>query len=783
MSEPTASEMPARPTEAALTDRVALGLLAGTLTLMVAAGCWADASFFLRDDFLNYYLGGFAEISRALSAGEFPLLTQGSWQAGALGGEYQFGLFSPVLLAANLMLFGAGASLQLIATALVWLHLLILASGAYRLARGREHSPELSLMVALAASLNGWIAIWGVNWFGALAAIAWLPWAWWALEREHFKLAGVFLALLITAGFPHACLMAGFVVIVEVGRRMIAHRAINTRAINTRDLASSGAPIGSLMLGLGLSAPAWLMLVEYSGATLRSQNTASWFLQTDLTVPFKALFGTVLPHITAPWRAPWLGADDSPSIVMHCGLVPVALLATAFWVRRSRLLQELDYDLLVLAVLLLLMAAPGVSVMRWSFRWLPLFFLQLALVAAGAARSIPDDALKRFGRTAWLLVASVATLALALDGDRDAPTLVLIFGLLATATLWWGLDAAALRGSEKASSARLHMLWLVVPISAALTFGTSLEAFPIHHRRVEPVPTSAFDPEITYLAFYTLADLAPNPLIYPGQRYFPGNEPLHAGPRTVNGYSPLQPAGLARTLGLNYMGAMIAQELVPGIAKQPLGPLLRRMAVDGLIVWPNSHELRDLPFADFERVTALSEGKGANEITIYHRRGERSKRIQTVPQARVIPWVDQISLLGRSDEPRLERPGLSSDAPDQSTVFGAARVSRIEEGRHRMAARVDTRGSKLPAIVSFARPWLPGYRATLDGESVELLRLDLMMPAVEVPAGREVDIVLAYRPASLRLGLGLVVLSALAMTATGGWRRLRLRRHAADLAG
>jgi hypothetical protein len=56
--------------------------------------------------------------------------------------------------------------------------------GGYLLARGRNLAPPLSLMVAFVAALNGWIICWGAtDWFGALGAFAWLPWAWWGMER------------------------------------------------------------------------------------------------------------------------------------------------------------------------------------------------------------------------------------------------------------------------------------------------------------------------------------------------------------------------------------------------------------------------------------------------------------------------------------------------------------------------------------------------------------------------------------------------------------------------
>ncbi len=755
-------------------DGSALALLGGVLSLIMLAGLWVDRSFFLRDDFLNYYLGAFSEISRALTAGEFPLLTPLSWQSGALGGEYQYGLFSPVLLLVNLILFNSGASLPLIAAILVWSHLLILSSGAYLLARGREHSPELSLMVALASSLNGWIAIWGVNWFGALAAIAWIPWAWWALERAQRRhkfsdtvLAGLFTALIFTAGFPYACLMAIFVIVGVAGR--VAVSSPYQRPFSKPVWRKILAPGWSLAIGLGLSAPAWLMLVEYSSATMRSQNTARWFFQTDLTVPFKALFGTLLPRLTAPWRGPWLPADDTASIVMHSGLAPVVLLVTAFWVLRSRLLHKLDYDFLLLATLFLLMAAPGLGVMRWSFRWLPLFFLQTALTAAGAVRWMPATTRRQFGRTAWILVVAVSSYALLVDGARDSGTLALIVGEVVLVSLWWGIDAHD--GLQvRMPWLRLQMPWLVVPISALLTFGNSLESFPIHHRRVEPQLVQAFDPAVTYLALYTLADNAPNPMIYPGQRYFPGNEHLHDGLRLVNGYSPLQPAGLAATFGFNYLGAMTVKELAPEIAEQPLGPLLRRMAVDGLILWPESRELRNIPFDDFERATGLPEAE------VYHRRSEPSPRVQVVSRAQRRPWIQPISLPRLTAEPILEHHSVASET--QWVDFGPATLTVIKDARHHVKVEVDTRTSKRPALVSFARPWFPGYRATLDGEPTDVQRLDFMMPAIEVPAGRQAEVVLAYRPTSVAIGCGLVLLTLIALV--GRWTISLRSRLAAE---
>ena len=72
------------------------------------------------------------------------------------------------------------------------------------------------MMVAFVAALNGWIICWGAtDWFGALGAFTWLPWAWWGLERAldptsdrwRFLWPAPFVYLLVTGGFPYTVLM------------------------------------------------------------------------------------------------------------------------------------------------------------------------------------------------------------------------------------------------------------------------------------------------------------------------------------------------------------------------------------------------------------------------------------------------------------------------------------------------------------------------------------------------------------------------------------------------
>ena len=156
--------------------------------LLVVAFClvllWHDPLLFWNDDYAISILPVFADIARSWSEGHLPLLSPYSWVCGNLAGEFQYGTFSVFVNGAVVVIWKFALTFPQQAAALSITHLFALATGGYMLARGRHLSSPLSVMVALVAALNGWIICWGAtDWFGALGAFAWFPWAWWAMER------------------------------------------------------------------------------------------------------------------------------------------------------------------------------------------------------------------------------------------------------------------------------------------------------------------------------------------------------------------------------------------------------------------------------------------------------------------------------------------------------------------------------------------------------------------------------------------------------------------------
>ncbi|PYI78415.1 MAG: hypothetical protein DMF04_03410, partial [Verrucomicrobia bacterium] len=238
---------------------------------------------FWKDDYEISILPVFADIARAWNDGEFPLLSPYSWVCGNLAGEFQYGVFSIFINALIICVWKFPLTFPQQAAALSIAHIAVLSGGAFLLARGRNLSVPLSIFVALVASLNGWIICWGASdWFGALGAFAWLPWAWWAAEqtldatrsRWRFLWPAPFVYLLITGGFPYTILMLLFVYIWLALRTIFERQAIDPDRSNQspghslnrfhlHQLTRIGPLSIGVALGMGLAAPAWLALLDY----------------------------------------------------------------------------------------------------------------------------------------------------------------------------------------------------------------------------------------------------------------------------------------------------------------------------------------------------------------------------------------------------------------------------------------------------------------------------------------------------------------------------------------
>lgn len=705
---------------------IAAGLIVTAFCLILL---WHDPLFFWNDDYELSILPVFADVARSWSEGHLPLLSPYSWVCSNLAGEFQYGTFSIFVNAAVVLIWKFPLSFPQQAAALSITHLFVLAAGAFLLARDRKFSVSLSIFVALIAALNGWIICWGAtDWFGALGAFAWLPWAWWGLERAlnrertrwRFLWPAPFVYLLVTGGFPYTVLMLAF---------LIAWLSIRS-LVQTKSLLSILPMIGGAALGFGMSAPAWLAVLDYIHGSARgiTSSTAHW----QWLVPLSALPGFILPCWTVNW------VDFSTRMMPHsatelaCGLVaPVAVIAALFNHGRA-FFKKLRWEFLLLLLVLLLCLLPTAGVFRWSFRWLPFFHLVLALCAAEALRQIPRSApLRGAATTALVLVAAfaVAMSILHLGGKYAFPFTWIFLAIAAV----WAMSEFFVRNESLCD-------WMPVCVTFAAFLATYLCippncGVPTYNLSQELTNSAPLDPQRLYLSVYPPAEfnyrteMKPGPV---GRVLRLGSTSMWSGLRFVNGYSPILAAGVAREFKFTIHG-----EIDPDVGRYLLeyqaGPdgELARMGVDGITI---AQEIEAGPQPPSEWQLALVTGEGR----VFYRKGKALPIVRSITSIRSRP----------------------------NEGFVSVAISRIEDSRNRVEADIDVPSGERPALLGFSRPYFRGYEARLDGRKLLVNFHRGLFPIVEVPAGSRGRLVLSYRPAWLIYGGGLSILCAMIFVAS-----------------
>jgi hypothetical protein len=676
-----------------------------------------DPLVFWNDDYELSILPVFTDVARSWSEGHWPLLSPYSWVCNNLVGEFQYGTFSIFVNAAVVLIWKFPLTFPQQAAALSITHLFVLAAGGFLLARDRNLSIPLSIFVALIAALNGWIICWGAtDWFGALGAFAWFPWAWAGLERAldrqrsgwRFLWPAPFVYLLVTGGFPYTVLMLAL---------LIAWLSIKSLG-QTKSLTSIWPMLFGAALGFGLSAPAWLAIFDYVHGSAREAQPA--IAHWQWIVPWRALPGSILPCWTVNWADFSTRYLPRTATELACGLVPVPALIAGFIWRGRKLFARIKWELLLLVFVLLLSMIPTVGVFRWSFRWLPFFHLVLAICAAEVLQTLPR--LTAAATTLLLVIIGAILMSIFHVGGTYAFPLTWIF--LGLAVVWLITDLVLPNES-------LHG-WLPVSIAFATLLATYLCippncGVPKYNFSQELTSPAPLDPKRLYLAIYSPAEFAyrreyrSGPV---GQVARPGNTPMWAQLRFINGYSPILTAGVAREFKF-FIHGEIDEDVGRYLVENQSGPggILEELGVDGIVI---AREIAVEPSTSAWQLEFSND-----DGRVFHRNGGPLARVRS------IRWVDSL--------------------PERE--FAIATISRLIDSRNRVDADIDVPAGGAPALLTFSRPYFRGYKVQLADRKLQVQSYRGLFPVVELPAGSHGRLILGYRPGWLLLGSGIAIAS------------------------
>ena len=707
-----------RSTRSEILGALSAGLL---VVLFCSILLWHDPLVFWNDDYELSVLPVFADVARSWLDGHWPILSPYSWVCGNLAGEFQYGTFSLFVNAAVIFIWKFPLTFPQQAAALSITHLFMLAVGAFLLARNRRLSIPLSIFVALVASLSGWIICWGAtDWFGALGAFTWLPWAWWGAERSldprrtkwRFLWPAPFVYLLVTGGFPYTVLMLLL---------LIAWLSIKS-LVQTRSISSILPILFGVALGFGLAAPAFLAILDLVQGSARELQSPSAHWQW--LVPPAALPGLIVPSWTVNWT------DFSSRHVPHtatelaCGLVASTALIAGFIWRGRMLVARLKWELILLLIVLLLSMLQTAGLFRWSFRWLPFFHLILAICAAEVLQTKPRLAATAATALAVVVLTTVAMLMLGVGGPYAFPLTWIFLGL---AAIWW-LSELLLRDSEfqKCVPTVITFFALLATYFCVPT-NCGVPRYNFSQELLKPAP---LDPARLYLSIYPWAELTyatsnkPQPV---GQTLRPGSTSMWAALHFINGYSPIRAAGVSREFATTIHG-----EINPDVGSYLLSQQagkdgeLALLGVDGIVV-ARELDLTPQPSSEWELVVSTDEGR------VFHRRGTPFARVRSVTS-------------------------IDSRPKEQ---FGSATISKITDWRNWVEADVDVPTGHRPALLTFSRPYFRGYTARLGNQKLAVSSYRGLFPIVEVPAGAHGQLALIYRPAWLSWGIAIAVACAL----------------------
>jgi hypothetical protein len=723
-----------------LLGAVSAGLIVVLFCLILL---WHNPQVFWNDDYELSVLPVFADMARSWSEGHWPILSPYSWVCGNFAGEFQYGTFSVFVNTAVVLIWKLPFTFPQQAAALSMAHLFVLAIGAFLLARDRRFSVALSMFVALIASLSGWIICWGAtDWFGALGAFTWLPWTWWGAERAldprrtkwRWLWPAPFVYLLVTGGFPYTVLML-LLLIAWLSIKTMSERHTGRDARDSKVPATLAVlpMLFGVALGFGLSAPAWLALLDLVQGSARELQTATAHWQWR--VPPAALPGLILPSWTVNWTDFSSRNRPHTAAELACGLVaPAALVAGLIW-RPLLLVRQIKWELVLLLFVLLLCMIPTAGMFRWSFRWLPFFHLVLAICAAEALRLKPRPLTP--ATTALGLVVLIGVIALMFDATGSY-ALPLNWILIGVAVVWFCFEFL-LRGSE-------FRCW----VPAGVTFFTLLATYlcvptnggvPRYNFSQELLKPAPLDPQRLYLSVYPWAELTyctsnkPDPV---GQTLRPGSTSMWAGLRFINGYSPIRPAGVAREFETSIHG-----EINPDVGAHLLHDQggrdgrLALMGVDGIVV-AREVDIAPRPSSEWELVVSTEEGN------VFHRHNAPFPRIRSIT-----------SIDSRPNE-----------------EFVLATISGVNDSRNFVDADIDVPPDGRPALLIFSRPYFRGYKASIGNQKLAITSYRGLFPVLEVPPGTHGRLTVAYRPAWLLLGGGVAAVCGLIVLLGGvaAWR-------------
>ncbi len=761
--------------DAGLNRRVFAAVLAALLAAAYPAVIFGGRSFFHRDfGVLAYptvvfareaFWHGMLPLWNPLSDCGVPFLAQ--WGTMALYPGALLYLLLPLPWSLNLFCLA---------------HLWLAGLGMYRLARDWTGQDLAAAVAAVAFTFNG-VAQSCLLWPNYTAALGWMPWVIWLAGKavrhggKMVVAAALAGALQLLTGVPEIAGLTWLLAValafgdsLGVGQpgRGAAHSVTET----TRDglhftfkKPTAGKGLGRLvlvlMLTIGLCAA---QLLPFFDLLAQSQRVAAgapekWALPgwgwANFLVPLFRCDQTV----QGTWFQP--GQEFLGSVYLGVGSIGLALCGlTCARGSRPWLLAGLGGLGLTLAMgeaspvyRGLQALCPPLEMVRYPVKFVVLLAfcvpLLAALAVAGWQAKAPDSAARPGPRFLWLCLGHVLPL----------------LGVV----LWLGLTSRGI-GSAGAGLWTNGAIRLTFALAIWIACGAAFAA-----RTGTAANLAGLAVVVCLVLDYRthLPNLTPT---LPSALLAPHLAAATDLPRPGQGRVFITPEAEARLLhsrvadfAQDYLGKRLALwsnlNLLEGVAKVNGAATLRLRAQaeleSALYAATNA---ADLPLLDFLGVTRQSSPANVTDWR------PRPGALPLVTAGAEPRFVEPAKSVGELLRPGFDpRRTVILPITERASVGARGRTEAVVTDGRFGAGRVEFEVVSVePTLAVIAQTYHPAWQATLDGESVRLLRANYAFQAVEVPSGRH-RIILRYVDRAFWFGLAISGMSLLA-TGAGWWR-------------
>jgi hypothetical protein len=732
---------------------------------------------------------------RAARAGTLPLWNPYLGHGAPLLANYQTAVFYPPNWLALVV------PLDLASGWLAALHLAGAGLGMVALARALGLRPLGQAMAGLVFGISQY-QVARVGFFSINAAVTWLPWLIWAVERQisfasaparpritaAFWLA-LFVALALLAGHAQTCwyalLLAGA---WSVWRLSGARRVPPLARLLTAAWLAMPVLLGALLAAIQL-----LPTAELLRESPRATSAEYEFVMTYSFSPWRLLTLLAPDLLGNPARGTYYGYGNYWEDAVYVGVVPLLLaLGTAFRalaaaLRRRRMAAEpprgvapagmgalgadgLPLFLAILAAVTLVLAlGRNTPIFPWLYRSVPTFNLfqaptrmmiwmifALALLAgmgadlwqAPTGRALYWTRLGTMGAASVALVGLLSSVATS-PGTALGAQLSTVARALALAGAWL-LSAALLALLKARLSGQTWSALAIVLVAGDLIvagYGLNPGADPAAYR--QPAATSAALEQA--LAGHRL-------LYFPADEYSVkfgqflsfrtfGPPELALSQRAAQLPNVAMLDGLASANNFDPLVSARYAGLMDVISATRSINLLRMIDV-AVVASP-------VPLAGWERVLEAPGG-----VVGFYRVPAEVSRVWVVGSARTAP--DAAAALAAVADPGFD--------PAAAVILEAGDAGGLPNGRFltpspnaiTISVALDQSG-----WVVLADTYYPGWDVSVDGQPARLHRANYALRAVAVPAGAH-EVVFDYRPRSLATGAWITAVAGVVLSVMGG---------------